>query len=373
MQENGWKPYHTVWAWLLIGWVVSYADRAVNGPIITWMIQHKVSFLFSSAHPYALGGLIGGVFFTGYMLTQFPGGYFGDRFGYRRIITLSLLWAGCLTIVSGFLASLFFFVLLRVLVGLGEGMYYANDRTLITEVTPFAKRSFGMGVVISGLSIGLTIALVTTPFLINWGEAWFGHNEGWRMPFFFFGVATLVVGLLIHRYFKRTYPNQQPYRRVLAGVSRYTVPFLIAIMAVFVIADRAGLANWAVAVVEVILALALIAFTYMRKGQELASTLRSRDLMLIFISFIAVIWNLWFFNFWSVAIISDAAHTSFLAAALTAAFNGVAGIIGYPLGGWFADFAVRRGWGRKPFYLLFTFIQGIFTVIFSVYLGTGGK
>jgi MFS family permease len=373
MQESRWKSYHTLWLWLLLGWVVSYADRSVNGPIITWMIQHKVSFLFSAAHPYALGGLIGGVFFTGYMLTQFPGGYFGDRFGHRRIITLSLLWAGLITIVSGLLASLFFFVLFRVLVGLGEGMYYANDRTLISEVTPADKRSFGMGVVISGLSIGLTIALVSTPFLIQWGEAWFGRNQGWRMPFFTFGAATLIVAALVHRYFKRTYPNQQPYRVVLAGVARYTVPFLIAIMAVFVIADRAGLPNWAVAAIEVILALGLIGFTYVNKGQELASTLRSRDLMLIFISFIAVIWNLWFFNFWSVSIISDAAHTSFLAAALTAAFNGVAGIIGYPLGGWLADYAVRRNWGRKPFYLLFTLLQGLFTVIFAVYLGTGGK
>jgi ACS family D-galactonate transporter-like MFS transporter len=373
MRESRWKPYQVMWFWLLIGWVVSYADRAVNGPIITWMIQHKVSFLFSAAHPYALGGLIGGVFFTGYMLTQFPGGYFGDRFGHRRIITLSLLWAGLITIVSGFLASLFAFVLLRVLVGLGEGMYYANDRTLITEVTPYEKRSLGMGVVISGLSIGLTLALVFSPFLINWGEAWFGTNEGWRMPFFVLGLATLIVGALVNNYFKQTHPKQQPYRVVLAGVSRYVIPFLIAIMAVFVIADRAGLPNWGVAAIEVVLALALIGFTYMNKGQELASTLRSRDLMLIFISFIAVIWNLWFFNFWSVSIISDAAHTSFLAAALTAAFNGVAGVIGYPVGGWLADYAVRKNWGRKMFYLLFTFLQGVFTVIFAVYLGIGGK
>jgi MFS family permease len=93
MSEKRWQAYHTLWLWLLLGWVVSYADRAVNGPIVTWMIQHKVSFLMSAVHTYALGGLIGGVFFTGYMLTQFPGGYFGDRFGHRRIITLSLLWA----------------------------------------------------------------------------------------------------------------------------------------------------------------------------------------------------------------------------------------------------------------------------------------
>src|SRR6201995_110997 len=74
--------YRRIWLWLCLGWLVSSMDRTITGPVVTWMIQNKVSFM-ATENPYALGGLVGSIFFTGYMLTQFPGGYAGDRFGHR--------------------------------------------------------------------------------------------------------------------------------------------------------------------------------------------------------------------------------------------------------------------------------------------------
>lgn len=102
--------------------------------------------------------------------------------------------------------------------------------------------------------------------------------------------------------------------------------------------------------------------------------LYNRDLLLIYISAIAILWNLWFFGFWSVSIISDAAAGStFLEAALTAVFFGLAGIIGYPAGGWLADYAKRKGWGRKTMLVSFTLIQGLLTIIFAYYYTNGGE
>lgn len=376
MEANarGWKNYHSLWLWLLLGWTVSAADRSITGPVVTWMIQHKVAFLLAAVHPYALGGLVGSVFFAGYMLTQFPGGYLGDKYGYRTIITISLLWAGVATLVSGLLATLLGFVALRVVTGLGEGLYYANDRTLIAEVTPFEKRSLGMGVVITGLAIGITFALLLPPYLIHWGNSLLGAGNGWRMPFFVLGTATLIVGICISLYFRKDKPKiSKPYGKALASTGKYSIVFFAAIIAVFYFADRAGVPSWGVAVIELVFALLLISFAYAKKGKELSAILRNRNLMLINIAGIAVLWNLWFFTFWSVSIISDSAHTSFLKAALTAAFNGIAGIIGFPIGGWLADYAVRRNWGRKIFLVLFTFLQGACTLVFALYLMGGGK
>src|SRR3954468_12338509 len=92
--------YRTLWLFLLLGWTVSAADRALTGPVVTWMIDNNVSFLANEDKPYALGGLIGGLFFAGYMLTQFPGGYLGDKYGHRTLIVVSLVWAGIATILS---------------------------------------------------------------------------------------------------------------------------------------------------------------------------------------------------------------------------------------------------------------------------------
>ena len=64
--------------------------------------------------PYALGGLIGGLFFAGYMLTQFPGGCLGDKYGHRTIIAISLIWAGMATLLSGVITGLVVFIAVRV-------------------------------------------------------------------------------------------------------------------------------------------------------------------------------------------------------------------------------------------------------------------
>lgn len=57
------------------------------------------------------------------MLTQFPGGYLGDRYGHRTLIVVSLLWAGVCTLLTGFLGGLIAFIVVRVATGLGEGAF----------------------------------------------------------------------------------------------------------------------------------------------------------------------------------------------------------------------------------------------------------
>lgn len=132
--------------------------------------------------------------------------------------------------------------------------------------------------------------------------------------------------------------------------------------------------EWAVALLELSVALLFVGFIFARLGTEVRPVLYNRDLFLIYIAAIAILWNLWFFGFWSVSIISDAAAGStFLQAALTAVFFGVAGIIGYPAGGWLADYAKRKGWGRKTMLVSFTLIQGLLTLAFAYYVTNAGE
>lgn len=366
------QNYHKLWIWLLLGWIVSAADRAITGPVITWMIENQVAFLGASDHPHSLGGLVGSLFFAGYMLTQFPGGYLGDKFGHRTIIVISIIWAGVATIVSGLVTGLVGLIALRVITGLGEGAYYSNDRTLIAETTPFEKRSLGMGIVITGLSIGITLAILLSPYLIQWGTAWLPEENGWRMPFLVLGTATLVVGFGLFRYFRTQQPDL-PYRSAIRQLLQYSAVFLAAIMAVYFLAESLGLPDYGVTALELILAFLLVGFAFGKKGKELSPVLHNKNLVLLYVAAIAILWNLWFFSFWSVSIITNAAETSFLKAALTATFNAGAGILGFPAGGWLADYAVRRGWGRKGMLLAFTFIQGLLTLAFGYYLWQGGQ
>ena len=85
-----------MWIWLALGWGASGVDRTITGPVISYMIDNKVTLLQGVENPFAVGGLVGSLLFAGYMLMQFPGGHLGDRLGHRTVIVIkhNLGWFG---------------------------------------------------------------------------------------------------------------------------------------------------------------------------------------------------------------------------------------------------------------------------------------
>ena len=47
--------------------------------------------------------------------------------------------------------------------------------------------------------------------------------------------------------------------------------------------------------------------------------------------------------------------------------------MGFPAGGWLADYAKRKGWGRKGMLVSFTLITGLLTAAFGLYIMNGGS
>lgn len=369
--------YRTLWIWLLLGWVASGVDRTITGPVISYMIANEVPMFQEVENPFAVGGLVGSLLFAGYMLMQFPGGQLGDRLGHRTVIVISIVWAGVATILSGLMTALIGLVALRVITGLGAGLFYSNDRSVITHQSPFEKRSLGMGIVITGLAIGITLAFLLAAPLISLGSSVFGAEDAWRMPFIVLGVAAVLIGFGMARYFNSQggeHEFRPAYLPALRELGKYSAIFFVAVIGIYFLATRAGLPEWAVAVLELTVALLFVGYIFARLGTEIRPVLYNRDLFLIYIAAIAILWNLWFFGFWSVSIISNAAAGStFLEAALTAVFFGLAGIIGFPAGGWLADYAKRKGWGRKTMLVSFTLIQGLLTLAFAYYVTSAGE
>ncbi|WP_116051600.1 MFS transporter [Amycolatopsis palatopharyngis] len=371
---NGGTPYRGLWVMLLLGWVVSYADRTLTGPVVSWMIANEVGFIGEATDPRALGGLVGSLFFTGYMLTQYPGGRLGDRFGHREMIVVSLLWAAVMTAVSGLVVGLIAFVGARVLTGLGEGVFYSNDRTLILTHTPPRRRTLGLGVVISGLSIGLTAGIIGTPLLISWGSELNLGEEAWRVPFLVFAVVSAIVGLGCWVFFHRKLGGRLRMGPPLLRLLAVSAPLLTAVLVLFVIAEKLRWPTWATALGSGALAAVVIAVIVLRLRRTAeAATLLGRDIVIVYIAYTAILWNLWFFSFWSVEIVRETANSSLLAAALTAAFNAGAGILGFPVGGWLADRALRRGQGRKPLLISFTVIYSLLVFAFALSISDGEK
>jgi MFS transporter, ACS family, D-galactonate transporter len=359
-------PYKQLWAVLLVGWLVSYADRTLTGPVIAWMIETKSAFIGDATSPATIGGLVGSMFFVGYMLTQYPGGKLGDKFGHREMIVVSLLWAGVMTLASGLVAGLVAFVAARVLTGLGEGVFYSNDRTLIMNHTPVPRRTLGLGVVITGLAIGLTLGIVATPYLIGWGESLGLGQDAWKMPFFAFGVLSLFAAAGAWGFFRARLGGALRMGRPFARLVVYSAPTFVLVLGIFLLAEELAWPEWGTALAALSLAAVYIVFIVrgeVRAGR--ATTLLTRDTVLMYVAFSAVLWNLWFFGFWSVLIVQQAADSTLAAAALTAAFNAVAGIIGFPVGGLVADRLVRSNRGRKTFLIALSLVYSVLVVAFG--------
>jgi MFS transporter, ACS family, D-galactonate transporter len=364
--------YTHLWGVLFLGWVASYADRTVTGPVVAWMIQDKSGFIGDAANPATIGGLVGSMFFTGYLLTQYAGGRIGDRHGHRNMLVVSLLWAGVMTVVSGLVSGLVVFVAARVLTGLGEGVFYSNDRTLVMNTTPPARRTLGLGIVVAGLSVGLTVGLVATPYLISWGTSLGMGGHAWAMPLFVLGAFTLLVAAASAYVFRNESGEKLRLRRPFVQLAVYSAPSFVAILVLFVVAEQFGWPDWLTAVGSIVLAAVMIAWVVRQISREgNARTLLSRDAWMVYIAFVAVMWNLWFFSFWSVEIIRESAQSSLVSASLTAAFNAGAGIIGFPVGGWLADRQVRRGRGRKPLAITCAVVHTVLAVAFGLSVASG--
>ena len=266
VKTSPYPGYRTLWIWLALGWVASGVDRTITGPVMSYMIDSQVPLLQGVENPFAVGGLVGSLLFAGYMLMQFPGGYVGDRLGHRTVIVISIVWAGVATILSGLVTALIGLVALRVITGLGAGLFYSNDRSVITEQTPFEKRSLGMGFVITGLAIGITLAFLLAPPLIGLGTSVFGAKGAWRMPFIVLGVAAVIIGVGMAFFFRGQGGEHEfrPLTAALAKLGTYAAIFLVAVVGIYFVATRAGLPEWEVALLELGLALLLVGFIFVR-------------------------------------------------------------------------------------------------------------
>lgn len=367
-----WKPYHTTWAWLFIAWMFLYIDRSITGPVVAWMIGSDIPMVSGSSMPHALGGLIGGMFFAGYMLTQYPAGYLGDRYGRKSMVFLSTLLAAVATFLTGMARSFHTFVAARVLTGLVEGAYYSNDRALIASTTPAEKKGMAMGVIFSGLAVGLTIATLLTPHILGWASEWMGQ-EAWTLPFFLFSAPTLLVALGVWRHVRPATGERQRVGPAAVRLVAYSAVLLAILMAVFIALQDSGVAELVQVGAVALTALALIAVIYHRMGRRSAAVLRDRDLVLMYLSAVPILYALWFFGFWALLVVSESASIGLDGAALYAAFFGVANGLGYPLGGYITDKGAARGWRSKRSYVGLCLLVAVLVMVLGAYLGTGGS
>lgn len=185
------------WVILLLLFLVS---------VVTYLDRVNISVAARQMMP-ALGltdlqmGRVFSAFVVGYALCQIPGGWLGDRWGSRLVLTAAVVWWSLFTAMTAVAATLpvvelvgvvAALISVRFLVGVGEAAALPNfNRTVADWLKPH-ERGLGIGIAIGGIGVGSAIAPPLT--------AWIMVNYGWQIAFYAAGGIGLLIAALWYGY-----------------------------------------------------------------------------------------------------------------------------------------------------------------------------
>ena len=171
-------PAWLVAALLLLGVAVfiNYIDRgnlATAAPLI------KIELGLSATQ---LGFLLT-AFFIAYVPMQVLVGWLTDRFGAGRVLLVGfVVWSVAMSL-SGLVHGLALFAALRVLLGLGESVFFPASSSIVAHCLPESRRGIANGVIQSGMACGPAFGIFFGGLLIA--------RFGWRSWFVGFGLLSL--------------------------------------------------------------------------------------------------------------------------------------------------------------------------------------
>jgi len=172
--------------WLFILSAVSFLDR-VN-------ISVAASAIASEYHLTDIQlGWVFSAFLWGYALFQTFGGWLADRLGPRLVLTAGVVWWGIFTALTAAVSpamggAVFFFVLVRFLLGAGEAIIFPASNQFISRWIPTEERGFANGLIFAGVGAGAGSAPAIVTYILL--------HYGWRWSFWLSAILGVLVGLV---------------------------------------------------------------------------------------------------------------------------------------------------------------------------------
>jgi sugar phosphate permease len=178
-----------VLAFTVAVYMITYMDRVVISNAAP-VIQKEFGFSLITM------GWILASFRWAYALFQIPGGWFGDRIGPRRALTLIVIWWSAFTSLTAFAWSAASMMVVRFLFGIGEaGAFPIATRSLSRWMLP-GERGFAQGITHAGSRLG---AAMTPPLVV-----WIITRYNWRAAFITFGITGVLWAVAWLFYYRDT-------------------------------------------------------------------------------------------------------------------------------------------------------------------------
>ncbi|WP_437888230.1 MFS transporter [Phytobacter sp. V91] len=133
-------------------------------------------------------GWVSTAFFIGYAITMLPAGLLADRFGGGIVLVTGTLWWVVFTFLTPLGSTLGVMMLLRILVGIGQGLLVPANFSLAARWVPKSESGKATGFLQIGCPAGIAFAMVLAAWII---QAW-----GWKSAFYIVSAPGLVWCLL---------------------------------------------------------------------------------------------------------------------------------------------------------------------------------
>lgn len=192
--KKKWKVRYSVLLVLWLCWLFSFLDRMV--------ITIALPFIGEDLNLNATAqGLLLSIFFAGYALFQIPGGMLSDKFGFRRVVSVAIVWWSIFTSLTGFIFSYPLLLVLRFVFGLGEACLPGGSYKAIATYFPSKQRGTATGIQSTVNTLGPAIAAIAAAAIIG--------LYGWRVVFIVMGIPGVIIGVYIWFKFKDN-PKDHP-------------------------------------------------------------------------------------------------------------------------------------------------------------------
>jgi D-galactonate transporter len=280
-------------------YLITYLDR-VNISAAAPVISKEFGF------DKVTMGAIFSAFVWAYALFQVPGGWLGDRFGPRRMLTIIVTYWSIMTAATALATGAVSFIVVRFLFGVGEGGAFPVATRAMQLWYPPRERGFVQGVTHSASRLGAAIA---PPIVIAIMTAF-----GWRWAFYVCG-AVGIVWAVWWWFAYRDLPEEHGL------VNRAELERIRG-------TDAQGDVN-----PPKIEARATVPW---------ATLLRSPNMWAIMCAYFTYVYCLWIFLSWLPSYLVDYRHFTLLTVGWLASLPLLAGVVGDTVGGLATDWLLRK-------------------------------
>jgi len=182
LQESG--RSHVRWVVLLLlclMYLITYLDRVSLANTAT-MISKEFGFSKVTM------GIIFSAFIWSYALFQVPGGWLGDRFGPRRVLSTIMAYRTVIAILTTMVTGFYSLWGIRFLLGVGEAGAFPTATRAMQMWYPRDERGFVQGISHAASRFGAAIGPpIAVAIMIHYG---------WRSVFYVIGTLSLLWSLL---------------------------------------------------------------------------------------------------------------------------------------------------------------------------------